>query len=148
MKKFRDFILEDTMSANALASQYDAGLSSENIPHDVDDANVKAKINAVLGHTAVSEYMNPNAAISQMEAKLGQLGISRVHNADQGDMPALEEFDESGEMMVSFTRYGEIMGKSVDTPMDEIEKEEKNYDLKIRYQKLENNSYKVYGELV
>jgi len=140
MKKFRDFILEDT--------QYDAGLSSEHIPHDVDDANVKAKINAVLGHTAVSEYMNPNAAISQMEAKLGQLGISRVRNADQGDMPTLEEFDDSGEMMVSFTRYGEIMGKSVDTPMDEIEKEEKNYDLKIKYQKLENNSYKVYGELV
>ena len=63
-------------------------------------------------------------------------------------MPTLEEFDDSGEMMVSFTRYGEIMGKSVDTPMDEIEKEEKNYDLKIKYQKLENNSYKVYGELV
>jgi len=140
MKKFRDFILEDT--------QYDAGLSSEHIPHDVDDANVKAKINAVLGHTAVSEYMNPNAAISQMEAKLGQLGISRVRNADQGEMPTLEEFDDSGELMVSFTRYGEIMGKSVDTPMDEIEKEEKNYDLKIKYQKLENNSYKVYGELV
>ena len=116
MKKFRDFILEDT--------QYDAGLSSEHIPHDVDDANVKAKINAVLGHTAVSEYMNPNAAISQMEAKLGQLGISRVRNADQGDMPALEEFDESGEMMVSFTRcrsqsYGGYFETLMDTaPME------------------------------
>ena len=139
MKKFREFLEEDV--------QYNSGLSSEHVPYDVDDADVKAKINAVLGHTAVSEYMNPQAAVNQMEAKLGQLGISRMRSAEQGDMPSLEEFNDSGEFDIVFTRYGEIMGKSVDTPIDEIEKEEIVYNLNIRYEQLETGSYKVYGTL-
>ena len=51
-------------------------------------------------------------------------------------------------MSISFSRYGEITGKSVDTPIDELDKEEKTYDLKVRYEKLETGSYKVYGQLV
>lgn len=140
MKTFKDFIVE--MSGDS------AGLSSRHIPHNVDDLDVKNTINAILGHVAVSEFMNPHAAVQQMEAKLGQLGIARMRNADQGEMPVEEEFGDNGEMSISFSRYGEITGKSVDTPFDELDKEEKTYDLKVRYEKLETGAYKVYGSLV
>lgn len=148
MKKFKDFLLDENYS-NGFQG---AGLSSSTIPYDVDDAEIKNRINAVLGHTAISEFLNPFAAVQHIEMKLGQLGMSRVSIPSEdprSENPDEVEFAEnSGSFTVRFNRYGEIMGKSVDTPMDEIEKEEKNYDLKIKYQKLENNSYKVYGELV
>ncbi len=140
MKSFKEFIVEFTGDS--------AGLSSLHTPHNVDDADVKNTINAILGHVAVSEFLNPNAAVAQMEAKLGQLGIARMRNADQGEMAMEEEFGDSGEMSISFSRYGEITGKSVDTPFDELDKEEKTYDLKVRYEKLDTGSYKVYGQLV
>ena len=56
--------------------------------------------------------------------------------------------NESGEFEISFKRYGDIMGKSVDTPHDEIEEESMNYTMKIRTEKLESGSFKVYGSLV
>jgi hypothetical protein len=132
MKKFNEFMVEHSTSP--------AGLSSENVPHNIDDAVVKSKINAILGHTASSEYMNPNAAVEQMKAKLGQLGLT----CNEYDM----EFNESGEFDLSFSLYGESFGKTVDTPHDEFEKEEKTVSLKVKYERLQNNSYKVYGSLV
>tara|TARA_B110000444_G_scaffold259725_1_gene304414 strand:- start:1130 stop:1531 length:402 start_codon:yes stop_codon:yes gene_type:complete len=133
MKKFKSFMAEHNTQVG--------GLSSTHIPHDIDDAEVKAKINAVLGHTASSEYMNPQAAVEQMKAKLEQLGLAMMQHDDV-------EFNESGEFDLSFSRYGETFGKSVDTPHDEFEKEEKLVSLNVKYERLMNNSYKVYGSLV
>ena len=70
MKKFSQFIQEQ------YGHQEDAGLSSQHVPHDIDDPDVQRKINAILGHTASSEYMTPEAAIGQMEAKLSLLGLA------------------------------------------------------------------------
>jgi len=138
-KSFKTFISEMHGSSDYHDT---AGLSSEQIPHDIDDADVKAKVNAILGHTAVSEYMNPQAAVEQMAAKLSQLGLNR-QSAD-----AELEFTESGEFDLNFSRYGEIIGKTVDSEIDEIEKEEKVVSLHVRYEQLENGCYKVYGSLV
>jgi|TARA_B100000586_G_C19965585_1_gene365622 hypothetical protein len=136
MKKFKDFIQEQ------YGHQEDAGLSSEHIPHDIDDHDVKQKINAVLGHTASSEYMNPRAAIAQMEAKLALLGLNSKENVND-----LEFAEGAGEFDLNFSRYGEIIGKSVDTPHDEIDHEEKIVSLHVRYEQLETGSFKVYGSL-
>ena len=133
MKKFIDFLNEDY--------RQDAGLSNENIPHDLDDSEVRAKVNAVLGHVAVSEFMNPKAAVEQMKSKLSQIGLNPVSAEEE------LEFTESGEFDLNFSRYGEIIGKSVDTPIDELEKEEKIISLKVKYEQLENGSYKVYGSI-
>ena len=51
-------------------------------------------------------------------------------------------------MVVSFSQFGEVVGKSVDTPIDELEKEEKVIDVKFKYEQLDNGSFKVYGSLV
>ena len=133
MKKFIDFLNEDY--------RQDAGLSNENIPHDLDDSEVRAKVHAVLGHVAVSEFMNPKAAVEQMKSKLSQIGLNPVSAEEE------LEFTESGEFDLNFSRYGEIIGKSVDTPIDELEKEEKIVSLKVKYEQLENGSYKVYGSI-
>jgi len=142
MKSFKEYITESGLGLGIDLR------TSHHTPYDVDDSEVKNSINAILGHVAVSEFLNPNAAVAQMESKLGQLGIARMRSADQGEMAMEEEFGDSGEMSISFSRYGEITGKSVDTPIDELDKEEKTYDLKVRYEKLETGSYKVYGQLV
>jgi hypothetical protein len=131
MKKFSQFIQEQ------YGHQEDAGLSSQHVPHDIDDPDVQRKINAILGHTASSEYMTPEAAIGQMEAKLSLLGLA----PQDGD----REFSESGTIDIQMSRYGDITGKSVDTPFDEIEHESRDYTLSVRYEQLETGSYKVYA---
>ena len=118
MKTFKNFLFEDS------------GLENGQAPYELDDADVVARVNAVLGHVAVSEYMNPQAAVEQMKSKLSQIGLNPVSNEDM-------EFSESGEFDLNFSRYGEIIGKSVDTPYDEMEKEEKIVSLKVKYEMLE-----------
>ena len=139
MKTFNQFINEGIARGSTLQG---SGLSSEQIPHDIDDVDVKNKVNAILGHTAVSEYLNPQAAVEQMKAKLSQLGLN-PQTADEE-----LEFTEAGEFDLNFSRYGEIIGKTGDSEIDEIEKEEKVVSLNVRYEQLPNGSYKVYGSLV
>ena len=136
MKTFNQFINEGIARGSTLQG---SGLSSEQIPHDIDDVDVKNKVNAILGHTAVSEYLNPQAAVEQMKAKLSQLGLN-PQTADEE-----LEFSEAGEFDLNFSRYGEIIGKTGDSEIDEIEKEEKVVSLNVRYEQLPNGSYKVYG---
>ena len=135
MKKFIEFLKETHSGFEG------AGLSSLHKPYDLDEAEVRTRVNAILGHTASSEYMNPKAAINQMEAKLNQLGLSTEGIKDL-------EVNESGEVTIPFKLHGDIMGKSVDTPHDEIDHEERVYNLKVRFEELATGSFKVYGELV
>ena len=84
----------------------------------------------------------PISAVAKKVAKLSLLGLS--HDGNINDI----EMNESGEFELSFKRYGDIMGKSVDTPHDEIEEESMNYTMKIRTEKMVSGSFKVYGSLV
>ena len=59
-----------------------------------------------------------------------------------------EEMEGSGELDLSFSLHGETIGKSVDTPIDQLDKEEKIVSLKVKYEQLESGSFKVYGSLV
>ena len=54
MKSFKEFITEEHIEGFG-----GAGLSSEKIPYDITDQAVKNKVNAILGHVAVSEFLNP-----------------------------------------------------------------------------------------
>ena len=132
MKNFKEFINEEIASA---------GLSSTNVPHDINDADVKSRINAILGHCAVSEFMTPSAALNQIEAKLNKLGIAKDGQQDI-------DMTESGTYSVSFKRYGDIFGKKVDTPHGEFDEETRPVLLNLRVEKLESGSFKVYGSLV
>ena len=131
MKTFKAYLTEDVNPG------YE-GMAGE---HNIDDADVKSRLNAILGHTASMEFINPRAAVAQMEAKLSLLGLSHDGNINDIDM------SESGEFEITFSRYGDIIGKTVDTPHDEIEEEKTNFTMKIRTEKLDTGSFKVYGSL-
>ena len=132
MKKFAEFINEGT-------SHDSAGLSSTHVPHDINDPEVKARINAILGHCAVSEFLNPSAAIGIINSKLGQLGI-----ALDSDAP---EISEGGNYTISMKRYGDQFGKTVDTPHDEFDTKTETVTLTLKVEKLATGSYRVYGSI-
>ena len=131
MKRFAEFISEGH-------STQVGGLESQKVPHDINDPEVKSRINAILGHTAVSEYLNPSAAVGQIDAKLGQLGLSLDEHP---------EINETGEYQVNMKRYGEQFGKSVDTPHDEFDEKTEMVTLNLKVEKLESGSFKVYGSI-
>ena len=133
MKNFKEFILE--------AQGFDLRTAGF-VPYEIDDSEVKDRVNALLGHVAVSEYLNPKAAVEQMKAKLSQIGLN-PQAADEDLDFTLEE----GEFSLAFSKFGEITGKSVDTPIDEFEKEEKIINLNVKYEQQDNGCYKVYGSL-
>lgn len=132
MKKFAEFIAESHSHTQV------GGLESQHVPHDIKDPEVVARINAILGHTAVSEYLNPSAAIGQIDSKLGQLGLA---------LETYPEITETGEYEVSMKRYGDQFGKSVDTPHDEFDEKVEVVQLKLKVEKLESGSFKVYGSI-
>jgi hypothetical protein len=142
MKSFKEYITEHGIMNTA-------GLSSNKMPYDLNDNDVKNAVNAVLGHVAVSEFLNPKAAVAQMEAKLGQLGLMRknVPSDDPRNESSGDEFSGNGEFEVAFS-HGEIIGKSVDTPIDELDKDERLVNLRVRYEQLETGTFKVYGQIV
>lgn len=57
MKNFKEFVTELYRPSTFFGS----GLSSEKVPYEVTDEDVKQRINAILGHTAVSEFLNPRS---------------------------------------------------------------------------------------
>ena len=136
MKTFKSFITE-------------SGLISEQSAYDITDSVIKSRVNAVLGHRATTEYLNPEAAFNQMEAKLLQIGLSRVvAEADANrEMESVVDFSEGGTHSISFVR-NESFGKTVDTPHDEFDKSAESYTLSLKIEKLETGSFKVYGSLV
>ena len=143
MKTFLEYINEDHNVG------FDgAGLSSSHIPYDIEDPAVQAKVNAILGHTAVSEFLNPQAAIAQMESKLSLLGLHKKNSVEGHGEVQQEDITGSGELNLEFSWLGETIGKSVDTPIDQLDKEEKIVTLKVKYEQLETGSFKVYGSLV
>ena len=132
MKKFAEFIAESHSHTQV------GGLESQHVPHDIKDPEVIARINAILGHTAVSEYLNPSAAIGQIDSKLGQLGLA---------LETYPEITETGEYEVSMKRYGDQFGKTVDTPHDEFDEKVEVVQLRLKVEKLETGSFKVYGSI-
>ena len=143
MKSFKEYIQEENM-----VGFQGAGLSSSKVPYDIDDLEVKNKVNAILGHTAVSEFMNPKVAIAQMESKLSMLGLHKKTQLKVVVKFKKKSSPGSGEMNLEFSLRGETIGKSVDTPIDQLDKEEKIVSLKVKYEQLESGSFKVYGSLV
>ena len=132
MKKFAEFMNEGY-------SHDSAGLSSTHVPHDINDPEVKARINAILGHCAVSEFLNPSAAIGIINSKLGQRGISL-----DSDAP---EISGGGNYASGMKRYGDQFGKTVDTPHDEFDTKTETVTLSLKVEKLATGSFKVYGSI-
>ena len=60
MKTFKTYLQED------LDHSYE-GMSGE---HNIDDAEIKSRLNAILGHTASMEFINPKAQLHKWKRNL------------------------------------------------------------------------------
>jgi len=87
------------------------------------------------------EYINPKGALLQLQGKLATIGLTF-------DIPAMTE--QKGTATAALTQFGGITGKSVTTPIDELDNENPAEGLNIQfdYEKLPTGCTKVYAKIV
>ena len=136
----REGLAEETISEDGY-SQTDT-LDGSDLSHsNVMDPDTLQAVNAHIGSIAEREYMNPKGAMIQLQNKLHLIGLTF-------DIPQFAE--ENGVEEVTITQFGGITGKSVTTPIDQLDNENpvENMKLRIEYETLRTNKVKLYAKIV
>jgi hypothetical protein len=114
--------------------------------HNIENANVLKQVNAFVGSIADREYINPDHAISELREKLSRLGLSFDNVVLEGD---------KGTVTVDLKQFGGRYGKDTDSKPDEVinddgisHRKEGGLKLEFNFEKLNNNSSKVYAKLI
>ena len=118
---------------------------------NVQDEKVLQRLNGFVGAIADREYLQPEAAIKQLNNKLGIAGYNFPEPKISGD---------KGKTTVEVTQFGGRYGKTTDNsngPMSkgkEIEdgdgishKKDSGLKLEFNWEKQQNNQYKVFASL-
>ena len=118
---------------------------------NVQDEKVLQRLNGFVGAIADKEYLQPEAAIKQLNNKLGIAGYNFPEPKISGD---------KGKTTVEVTQFGGRYGKTPDNsngPMSkgkEIEdgdgishKKDGGLKLEFNWEKQSNNTYKVFASL-
>jgi len=150
MKSFKQHIKEDHYEGDAQGvgttdnsnSVEDSRLGA----HNIENANVLKQVNAFVGSIADREYINPDHAISELREKLSRLGLSFDNVILEGD---------KGTVTVDLKQFGGRYGKDTDSKSDEVinddgisHRKEGGLKLEFNFEKLNNNSSKVYAKLI
>ena len=108
---------------------------------DVANPDSLQKVNAFVGAIANQEYMNPKAAMEQLQSKLTTIGLSF-------DMPEVVE----GKASATISQHGGRFGKDLDGSdiNDDGISHRKEGGLKVEFscETLQNGTSKVYAKLV
>jgi hypothetical protein len=150
MKSFKQHIKEASYEGDAQGvGTTDNNNSAEDSrlgAHNIENANVLKQVNAFVGSIADREYINPDHAISELREKLGRLGLSFDNIALEGD---------KGTVTVNLKQFGGRYGKDIDSKSDEVinddgisHRKEGGLKLEFNFEKLNNNSSKVYAKLI
>ena len=144
MKSFKQF---DESHTVALNSAEDDNLHLVN----VQDEKVMQRLNGFVGGLAQQEYMQPDAAMKQLQNKLNIVGLSFKE-------PKIDS--DKGNATVEVTQFGGRYGKTSDNsngPMSqgkEIEngdgishKKDGGLKIEFNWEKQENNQFKVFASL-
>tara|TARA_B110000285_G_scaffold21877_1_gene21150 strand:+ start:66 stop:500 length:435 start_codon:yes stop_codon:yes gene_type:complete len=143
MKSFKHF---NESHSVALNSAEDDNLGLFNIQ---DERSVQ-RLNAFVGAIAQQEYMQPDAAMKQLNNKLNIVGLNFVE-------PKIES--DKGNATVELTQFGGRYGKTTDNATDsskgkDIEdgdgishKKEGGMKIEFNWEKQVNNQYKVFASL-
>ena len=144
MKSFKQF---DESHSVALNSAEDDNLGLVN----VQDERVQQRLNAFVGAIAQQEYMQPDAAMKQLNNKLNVVGLNFVE-------PKIES--DKGNATVDLTQFGGRYGKPPENsngPMSkgkELEdgdgishKRDGGLKIEFNWEKQKNNQYKVFASL-
>ena len=131
-----DVLSEDGHSQNPTGDGTDLSLN------DVKNIDVIRQLNAHVGMIGQREYLNPKGAFTATaRCKLATIGLTF-------DIPAMSE--DSGTEKMPLTQYGGITGKSVTTPIDQLDNDNfaDGLSLQIEYETLKTGCTKIYAKIV
>lgn len=114
--------------------------------HNIENPEVLKQVNAFVGSIADREYINPGHAISQLREKLSRIGLSFGNVKLEGD---------KGSVTVDLRQFGGRFGKDLDTKPEDVinddgisHRKEGGLKLEFNFEKLNNNTSKVYAKLI
>ena len=145
MKSFKQF---DESHSTALNSAEDDNLGLFN----VQDERVMQRLNAYVGALSQQEYMQPDAAMKQLNNKLNIVGLNFLE-------PKIES--DKGNATVELTQFGGRYGKTTDNSTGamsqgkEIEngdgishKKDGGLKIEFNWEKQNNNQFMVSAKLI
>jgi hypothetical protein len=115
--------------------------------HNIDNPEVLKMVNAFVGSIADNEYLNPDNAISILREKLSRIGLTfDEHIKLEGD---------NGTVAVDLKQFGGRYGKGLDTKPEDVinddgisHRKSGGLKLEFKFEKLSNNTSKVYAKLI
>jgi hypothetical protein len=114
--------------------------------HNIENPEVLKQVNAFVGAIADREYINPTHAINELKEKLSRLGLSFGNVVLEGD---------KGSVTVDLKQFGGRFGKDVDTKPEDVinddgisHRKQGGLKLEFNFEKLSNNTSKVYAKLI
>ena len=144
MKTFKQHIKEKVDGVGTVNSN---SVEDSNIGvHNIENPKVLEAVNAFVGAIADREYINPEVAISELKEKLARIGLGFGNVTLEG---------KKGTVTLEVKQFGGRYGKDTDTKPDDVINDDgishrKAGGLKIefKYEKLNNNTSKVYAKLI
>ena len=129
-----DVLSEDGHSQNPTGDGTDLSLN------DVKNIDVIRQLNAHVGMIGQREYLNPKRCFTATAGKLATIGLTF-------DIPAMSEDSGTEDAL---TQYGGITGKSVTTPIDQLDNDNfaDGLSLQIEYETLKTGCTKIYAKIV
>ena len=114
--------------------------------HNIENPEVLKQVNAFVGAIADREYINPSHAINELKEKLARIGLSFGNVILEGD---------KGSVTVDLKQFGGRFGKDVDTKPEDVinddgisHRKQGGLKLEFNFEKLSNNTSKVYAKLI
>ena len=149
MRSFKQHIKEDNYAGDAQG----VGTSDQNSvedsrmgAHNIENPEVLKQVNAFVGAIADREYINPSHAINELKEKLARIGLSFGNVILEGD---------KGSVTVDLKQFGGRFGKDVDTKPEDVinddgisHRKTGGLKLEFNFEKISNNTSKVYAKLI
>ena len=142
MKTFKQHIKEHGTYGVGTAHQ-DSVEDGSMGAHNIHEPAILQRVNAFVGSIADKEYIQPEAALSQLETRLRTIGVQLK------DSITINDKKGTFESVLSFNggRFGKDTDGSDINDDGITHKVGKELKLKGRYETLENGAVKVYAEL-
>ena len=149
MRSFKQHIKENNYAGDAqgVGTMDQNSIEDSRIgAHNIENPEVLKQVNAFVGAIADREYINPSHAINELKEKLARIGLSFGNVILEGD---------KGSVTVDLKQFGGRFGKDVDTKPEDVinddgisHRKTGGLKLEFNFEKLSNNTSKVYAKLI